>query len=255
MATEKVQLTSRPFQALFNDADYHLESAEKYHNTLVDQSKKKEVLPDQSLLKKETAHSRACIIVTILGLEAFCNSVLAKIKVREADSLPEEWELRKSQAGNWPIRPKIRCLPTFCNKEIIRPDEVFPEDDKVYEMFCELVDVRNSLAHGRLTQVVYSVTFKPDRVHSVDDRHPENFWPISGIPKDIFGIAYPHAQRAHDNLVKMIRKLLASLDCGITKAFLLDQEIRDRGRISHRRRQANSLAPPVWYTKVMSSEQ
>jgi len=254
MREEKGKIISKPFQALFDDADYHLAQSEKHHLLLQEHEKSSTKLPDQSVLKKCNASARACIIASVAGIEAFANSVWNDFKTREPSSLKQNWvkKLKKKTFEFWQLKDKLRFLPTLCNQLVVDPKSVFSKDERIYTRFCELIKIRNLLAHGKLTSVGITVIVQQNHIHKFDDSASENHWPITGIPKDIYSISYPHAKIAYETSIDVLKHLIEVLECPLNERFLLDQEARLSGKSFSVRRHEGGPIPtnPQWYKLI-----
>lgn len=221
-------LNSKSFQALFDDSYFFYKNASeiniKYHESIDPKSK----LSDQFLLNQMRSFSRACIISAIAALESLSNHLIKDFKKHDKKDIPERWFASDSKWQNkrimeWPLIQKIRFLPTICNKKLKSPDEYFEFPDYKLELFCELVTIRNKIVHGKLVPVRISIDTKT-KILKAD--YPENYWPISKIPKDIFNIDFSHADIAYRNVVYIRDKLRDFMPDILDDEYLTKQKIQ-----------------------------
>lgn len=226
---DTVILQSRPFQALFNDSDYFLDKALEYHDALITSKSKENEFADQNALSLERSNARACFISSVTGLEAFVNSVQKEFGRREPTDLNPEWLTRKHKDkafDRWPLKEKIKFLPTICNFEAKEPSCFFKVNSANYELLEELIEIRNSYVHGRIVNIKYKVTLYSDRRHEADTAMSENVWPKSDFPLEIYSINHECAEKAYKNVFWAVKSIITFLDVKIEKQYLAEQEFK-----------------------------
>ncbi len=194
----------RPFQSLFWAMELHYEESKGLYQAIHAQDPSRPDKFDQQLWMKEKAASRACFISGMAGIEAFANTVLKDFGVRGKGDLPEQI-LSKSQKKNpidrWRLADKVYFLPTLCNKHLTPPPCYFTKDSQSFKLFEELIDIRNSIMHGRPEAALWLFKLKAGKMHEVKDDFDTNFWSLSRICKDFSSFNYDYARVAYDNIV------------------------------------------------------
>jgi hypothetical protein len=238
VGVENVDLSSRPFQALFNDADYFLQEAQLYQEKVTQSKSLGKDFADQTSLRISRSNARACVVALVAGLEAFANSVLKEFGKRSVDEVNPEWLTRnqkKIDLDRWTLKDKVRFIPTLCNSKADNPVLFFKTDSVEFKLFAELVEIRNSIAHGRIVSIKMKVTMYSDKKHEADTAFPENVWPNSDFPKEIYAINYDCAKKAYTCVMFVVKSLILFLNNQINNVYLTEQEFktsRGAGRFS-----------------------
>ena len=205
----------RSFQSLFYSMEYHYREAEEFYKKIHQQDPSRPQDFDQILFEKEKSASRASFIMGIAGIEAFANNVIRDFSVRTKDDLPKNL-LNKKQIENpikyWRLMDKIYFLPTLCNPELALPPRYFQKNSKEFKLFKELVEIRNSIMHGRPEPFLVLIKLKPDRFHEVTADFPDALWPISKVPKDFSSFNYECAKTACENITWVRDSLVTFLE-------------------------------------------
>ncbi|MCJ7457562.1 MAG: hypothetical protein MUP17_01050 [candidate division Zixibacteria bacterium] len=182
---------------------------------------------DQDLFMKEKSASRASFIMGVAGIEAFTNNVLRDFSVRTKDDLPKNL-LNKKQIENpinyWRLVDKVYFLPTLCNPQLEPPPFYFQENSKEFKLFKELVEIRNSIMHGRPEPFLVLVKLKPDRFHELTADFPDNLWPISRVPKDFSSFNYECAKTAYENIIWVRDSLVTFLE-KVDEKYMMEEKI------------------------------
>ncbi len=182
---------------------------------------------NQDLWMKEKSASRACFIMGIAGIEAFANNVLKDFSIRAKDDLPKNLlsrHQRKNHIDYWRLVDKVYFLPTLCNSQLSPPAVYFRKNTKAFSLFEELVEIRNSIMHGKPEPFMVLAKLKPDRVHELTDNFPDNFWPISKIGKDFSSFNYECAKTAYENIIWVRDSLISFLE-RVDKKYLMEEKI------------------------------
>lgn len=250
---ETVIVKSRPFQSLFNDAEYFLSEAKIFHDRVQKSKTNNNEFADQNYLRLERANSRASIIASVAGLEAFANSVLSEFRKRQPNEMDADWLTRKHKEvplDRWSLKDKINFLPSLCNSKVKHPECFFDMNSESFKLFKEIVEVRNTLAHGRIVDVKYVVTLFSDRKHEADSNYPENMWQVSKFPKEISALRYNHALQTNRNIIWVLKSLISFLDSKIDRKYLLEQEFKTSRGTGNLRREY-SASEPNWIGQVI----
>lgn len=253
MSTESVNVISKSFQALFNDADYFLEQARLLNEGLASGSADSG-LPNQKVLGNQRACLRACFISCVAALESFVNIILIELKRREPQALHPDWlyrRQRKQKLDMWALPDKVRFVPVLCNKDLKPPDEYFDENGRGHRILSELIEIRHTLVHGRPVEVKFLIKHSQNRIKQFSNDSPDNFWPETRFPCDINEIAYDNVAFGYRHILSIMKNLRVFLEGQITREFLLEQTIKfaqGNGRIQ---REWSGNADPKWFIEVM----
>lgn len=251
MAGQEVTVHSKSFQALFNDAEYFLNEASRIDSLFEEMPKGDSRL--QELLAKRRACARGCILSSVAALESFANLLLLELKKRELREINPVW--LSTHPGNKPItglkklEDKIKFIPVLCNSFLKPPDRYFNESDDDFKALIELRRIRNRIAHGEIVDVKFLVGYRSNGIISIAyDGFPENFWPVTGIDKDIVSLDYIHAAKGYRIVLKIMNKLHKFLGKQITREFLLEQRFESKsGQKGTIQRQYANQPEPNWY--------
>jgi len=217
----------RPFQALFDSMEYHYKVSEDLFKRVHAQDPSDSRAFDQKLWVTEKAESRAAFIMGMAGIEAFTNNVLSDFKLRNKEDL-KEIHLSKEQKNKfierWRLVDKVYFLPTLCNSKLEPPEFYFNKDSNEFRLFEELVQIRNSIMHGRPEPWKIKIKFRPDKNHEVYDSFEENFWPLSKIHKDFTSFNYECAKVAYDNIIWLKDRLMGTLE-RVERKYLIEEKI------------------------------
>jgi hypothetical protein len=227
MPWQFIKYVRRPFQALFFSMDHHLNEARVLDRKIHAQDFSDPTKLDQDLWMREKAASRASFIMGIAGIEAFSNNLLGDFAVRRKSDLSEAL-LNRSQKANpverWRLTDKVYFLPTLCNRDLAPPASYFKRDSGQFQLFEELVQIRNAVMHGRPTPFLALVKLRPDKKHEANDDIAENFWPLSRVPKDFSSFNYECAKTACENITWVRDSLAGFLDKADDK-YLKEEKI------------------------------
>ena len=183
---------------------------------------------DQGLWMREKAFSRDTLIMGIAGIEAFANNVLIDFCVRTEKNLPREllkkWEI-SGRIHYWRLVDKVYFLPTLCNTKFQPPEFYFKRDSNEFQLFDELVRIRNGIMHGRPARILVLDNLRPNRTHVLDDTFPQNFWPVSKIGKDFTSFNFPYAKIAHDNIMWVRDSLVDFLE-KVDKKYMEEEGVK-----------------------------
>lgn len=217
----------RPFQSLFYSMEYYYnESMELYQNIHAqDPSKPQEF--DQRLWMQEKAVARACFIMGMAAIEAFANNILRDFAVRGKEEVPESLlnkSQKKKEIDYWRLTNKVYFLPTLCNSQLTPPAFYFKRDSTQFQLFEELVKIRNGIMHGRPEPFLALLKLKPNQVHEMDDSFVENFWPLSKIAKDFTSFNFVSAGIAYNN-IKWVRESLIGFLEKVDEEYMNEEKI------------------------------
>lgn len=210
MPRQFAKFIRRPFQSLFYSMEYYYNESKGLYEKIHAQDPSRPQEFDQHLWMKEKAAARAAFIMGMAAIEAFANNILRDFAVRGKKDLPESLlnKLQKKYDVNfWRLPDKIYFLPTLCNSQLTPPAFYFKRDSKEFQLFEELVKIRNGIMHGRPEPFLALINLKPNKLLEANDNFPENFWTISNIPKDFTSFNHECAKTAHDN-IKWVRDSL-----------------------------------------------
>lgn len=252
--TESALVQTRIFQAHFADADYHIKRANELFSGVKASMRENPAGADQKTLGETRAHSRACILSVMGGLESLCNCLIESFSRRVVTDLPETWipsRLKGREFEWWPLAFKLRFVPVVCSVDVRPPQDFFDERSTDYLFFGELVRVRNSLVHGRTVSSKYVIHAVSDNQSRIDDTHPENFWPITGFPRDSRALSYPEAEAAYRSILIHTRKLRDFLGAQVTRLYLRDDDLIMNGIRYNIQRESTKEYTPKWCRIVL----
>ncbi len=218
----------RPFQYLFFSMEYHYKESEKFYNEIHKQDALKPEEFNQYLWMKEKAESRACLVSGVAGIEAFANTVLKEFSLRKKEDMSEEIlnkHQRKKPIDRWRLIDKVYFLPTLCNKQLTPPAFYFKKDSEAFKLFDELIQIRNSMMHGRLQPALMLFKLRPNKIHLAYDDIDLNFWPMSKAPRDLNSFNYECAKIAYNN-ISWVRDSLVEFLENIDKRYLSEEKIQ-----------------------------
>ena len=155
----------RPFQSLFFSMDFYYKQSQELYKKIHAQDFENPSQLDQKLWMEEKSASRTCFIMGIAAIEAFANNILRDFAVRNKGDLPVGM-LNKSQKDNpidrWRLIDKVYFMPTLCNAVISPPASFFNRKSKEFILFEELVEIRNTIMHGRPETILMLMKYKSD---------------------------------------------------------------------------------------------
>jgi hypothetical protein len=227
MPRQFAKFIRRPFQSLFYSMEYYFKESKELYDKIHAQDPARPQDFDQHLWMKEKAAARAAFIMGMAAIEAFANNILRDFAVRGKKDLPESLlnKLQKKYDVNfWRLPDKTYFLPTLCNSQLIPPAFYFKRDSKEFQLFEEIVKIRNGIMHGRPEPFLVLIKFKPSELHEVNDNFPENFWFLSNIPKDFTSFNHQCASIAYDN-IKWVRESLISFIEKVDEKYLKEEKI------------------------------
>lgn len=246
---DEITLTSKIFQWLYSDADYHLNQAEHFHSLLMASTAQGPLNTDQVALGKARAHGRACVITVIAGTESLCNCIENSHSKRKPKDVPAEWipkKQRNRKFEDWPLYLKIRFVPVLCRDSLNPPDSYFDDSDAAINELREIVRVRNTMVHGSMVTTRYTVAFGRNNLHTMGGEPPEDFWPITHFPRDIRALSYDDANLAHSHVLALARRMIAYLNGEVTLIFLRDDVLTHKGQRFAAQRESTIETIPRW---------
>jgi hypothetical protein len=255
--TEEITLTSKIFQGLFSDADYHLDQAEYFHSIVKQSAARGPLNADQVALGKARAHGRACIVTVIAGTESLCVCLEDLLRTRAVEDLPADW-IPKNQRGRmfrfWPLVLKVRFIPVLCCDQLRTHDSYFRESDVALRELEEMVKIRNRIVHGGKVTTRYTIDFGENNLHTVRDDFPDNFWDITHFPTDIRSLSYDEANQTYTLVLELARQMVAYLDGKVTLAFLRDADLLHSGREYTAQQESVDETVPRWCRILLGGE-
>jgi hypothetical protein len=205
----------RPFQSLFFGMEHHLIEAKELYTIIHSWDATKPEECDQDIWMKEKTAARASFIMGVTGIEAFTNNILKDFGLLSKSQIPFE-SLNKYQRKNdidfWRLIDKVYFLPSLCQLEFKPPDNYFNRTSKEFLLFEELVNIRNSIVHGKPDPGLRLVKLNPNKKHELIDDLDINWWPLSKIIKDFTAFNYDCAKTARDNIVWVKDSLTQFID-------------------------------------------
>lgn len=215
------RLITKPARFLLSDADYFLRQARMCQENF---AKTK----DASYLKLESSYSRICILICVVFLEGLVNNVLKDFQVivdhQIPDSLKRKCGLDEMEVSKAPLEDKIYLIPYLCDESPRFEHEFFKKGSKEFQELRELIRIRNSYVHPRPVRRKVDLEITPDRWFLVDDQFPQNFWPLTKIPKDIYIFRHRDAAKAKSIIDNIFSKLDNFLQGRLTKDNWLERE-------------------------------
>jgi len=140
----------------------------------------------------------------IAGIEAFANNVLNDFGELRKEQIPIELlskNQQKSEIDFWRLPDKVYFLPSLCRCDFTSPENYFMRESPEFQLFEELVSIRNSIVHGKPKPWLGLIKLNPDKRHELIDNFEINKWPISKIFKDFSAFNFDCAKTARDNIV------------------------------------------------------
>jgi len=202
------RLITKPFRFIYSDAEYFLKKAQICQETFAktNNAKYKEL---------EAIFSRSCLLFCVVFLEGLTNNILGDFQVVSEDQLPETLRrkcgLNQKELNKISLEDKIYLLPYLCSQDSKFGEEYFQRESKEFQELRELIRIRNSYVHPHPIKRKLQIEMTTDRKFLAKDEFPQNFWPLTKIPKDIFIFQYNHAERAKlitDNIFKKLDNFL-----------------------------------------------
>ena len=223
----------RPFQGLFSSMEHHYKQACVLYEKLHAQDFSDPLKFDQDLWNSEKAAARSSFIMVMAAIEAFVNNVYSDFGSRKKEDLSVTL-LNESQKKRsfefWKLQDKVYFLPTMCNTLLNPPAFYFKRDSNDFKLFEELVEIRNSIMHGRPYPFLIRIELKPNKIHELYDGFPENFWPISKIPKDFTSFNFDCTKTACNNILWLKNSLTEFLD-KVNEKYFIEEKIELKGPV------------------------
>lgn len=157
--------------------------------------------------------ARFSFLMFILSVEALANDILfSEFRVVPGDQIPDnaikKFGIKIDKGVEWcSLSDKIAMLPYLCNHPADWSKSFFDRGSKEFQIFDEIVEIRDTFAHPKPVKRPVEITISKTTTHPFTDDFPENFWPITKIPKDIYGFCVEHAEIAKST-VEWIRSQL-----------------------------------------------
>jgi hypothetical protein len=218
----------RQFQALFFGMEYHLQEAKELYSIIHSWNLAEPNECDQNIWMKEKTTARASFIMGIAGIEAFANNVLNDFGVLTKEQIPCEL-LNKNQQRNkmnyWRLPDKVYFLPSLCKSNFVSAENYFDRNAHEFQLFEELVSIRNSIVHGKPKPWLGLIKLNPDKRHELIDNFEINKWPISKIFKDFSSFNYDCAKTARDDVV-WIKDSLSKFIEGIDEKYFREEKFK-----------------------------
>lgn len=204
MPWQFIRYSRRPFQSLFFAFELSYARSQELFIKIHAQDPSRPEDFDQNLWMEEKAFSRDCLIMGMAGIEALANNLYRDFATRSKNDLPDNL-LNKNQRKNeiewWRLTDKVYFLPTICNITLSPPASYFDKESDKYKLFEELIEIRNSILHGRPEALLMLAKLNPNKRHELIDNFDQNFWPCSKLPKDITAINGECAKIAYENII------------------------------------------------------
>lgn len=220
------RLITKPARFLLSDAEYFLKEARICQRKFTKTN-------DTSHLKLESIYSRTCLLICIVFLEGLVSSILKDFQVIREHQLPETLKrkcaLDERGLAKSPLEDRIYLIPYLCDDSPRFEEEFFNRGSKEFQQLRELIRIRNSYVHPRPARIKLDIQMKSGRRFLFDNQFPPNFWPVTGIPKDIHGFRYEHAEKAKSIIDNIFRKLDSFLEGRLTKDKWLEKETIEFG--------------------------
>ncbi len=217
----------RTFQYSFQAMEHFIKESRQLYDQIHSRAPEYWLTHSQGPIIKEKFVSQSVLIFGVAGIEALANCVLKEFSLRDKNSLPESM-LSKNQRNNeiefWRLIDKVYFLPTLCNKDFSPPAVYFKRDSTIFQKFAELIKIRNSMMHGRLSASILLIELKPGLVKEIDDDIEINNWPITGIKKDPSSFNYSSAQIAFDT-ISWVKGTIVKLVDAIDNNYLESEQI------------------------------
>lgn len=249
-----LEITSKVYQGLFSDADYHLDMSETFDRIVKESAKAGPRSIDQVALGKARAHGRSCIIAVIGGAESLCNCFEHELRKRTVEELPENW-LSKRQRGkkfnDWLLVQKVRFIPILSNEQFESPSAYFEEHDESIVVLRELVKIRNTIAHGGLIITKFKVEFGKDNLHTLSYEFPENFWEKTKFPKDVRDLSFKEAKLTYSTVMSILKRMIKFIDVEISLLYLRDERLEHDGQVYSISRETYTERTPNWCKRLL----
>lgn len=241
------ELDSKTFQALFEDSEMHITLAEKYHQNHIKSIKEDASKADQESLRMQSIFSRSCILSSIAALEALSNAILHDFKKYDFNDLDSKWlKSRHKKNENilrWQLEDKVFIIPAICRYKIENPNGYFKNNTKILKLLEEMRKIRNSIAHGEIEKLHIKIYDNK----TVDFSIKSNFWPLTQIPRDAFGVGFDHAKLIFDHSLEVAKFLIEKVEPKIELEYLNDQIIKYKnGQTISVLRGTNKPRIPKW---------
>lgn len=205
-----------------------LKRAEELHKTIQRQDPNHPERFDQILWMREKAASRECLVMGVAGVEALANSLLSEFACHKIEDIPTgliKKRLRKLTIEWWPLGEKVYFTPALCNPLLSPPSKYFSNSSKMFRVFEELIEIRNSLVHGKPWPRLVLFRLNRNMIHTMNDDFPHQKWPESGIHKDLVCFNYDSAKIVRDNVSGIKNALLRHVPRA-GKKYLSEEKIR-----------------------------
>jgi hypothetical protein len=223
----------RNFQPLFLSMERHYRESERLRAKILAQDPRNPEDFDQQLWNDEKSASRASFIMGMAAIEAFANSLLSDFAVHDKSQIPPVMiskHLSKTRIDRWPLAEKIYFLPTLCNRPISPPATFFDRQSRDFRLFEELIEITNSIMHGRPTVIMLLAHLSHSKLHTMIDEFDQNFWPISEIPRDFTSFNQQCAEAAFHTLT-WVRDSLITHVGGLDRQYLGEERMRLISRV------------------------
>lgn len=260
MSSGIIEITNKSFQAHFSDADYHLNQSLSFYSVLEKSTAENRYNADQAALRKARTHARACIISVVAGTESLCHCIVDMMPMRTVDKIPQEWlpqqyQKHKRKFGHWLFMQKIRFVPVLCCHDLRPPSHYYKGMEIELNKLNEIKEIRNKLAHGGKVETKYEMEIRQNGPHEIRDENiPDNFWPMTGFPRDVRTLSYGDAKVAYVHVLKIVRKMISYIDEGISLSFLCENVLTYEGQSYTISREHVNGKPPMWCSIILGND-
>ncbi len=151
--------------------------------------------------------ARAAFLMFIFSTEALVNVILdSEFRTIPDNQIPEQilnkFSINMEKGvDRCSLSGKLAILPYLCSNPVDWNETFFDRGSKNFQVFDELIQIRDRLAHPRPEKRKVEIEInQATRIHKMTDDFPENFWPITKIPRDIYILSSEHAEIAKINV-------------------------------------------------------
>ncbi|HKK21375.1 MAG TPA: hypothetical protein VJ983_07885 [candidate division Zixibacteria bacterium] len=217
------RLITKPSRSFLKDIGYLIEQAQNSH--MMFSADKKE---DDRL--REGAMSRSAVIASVFFLESLVSSVVEDFGRREPYQLPDiilrNTGLTHNPFGRLPLIERVYLTPYLCclNEDRVRTG-FFDRGSTDFQSLREIAKIRDGYAHSHPIQRRLLITITGDQQAIADDQFPENFWPLTNSPKDIFIVGQDDATRAKKTVEWAVLRLDEFLDGALSRRNWMNSEL------------------------------
>jgi hypothetical protein len=202
------RLITKPIRSIRTDIEYFLKKAQMCQENLAKTN-------DAKNRELESIYSRSCLLLCVIFLEGLTNNILKDFQVINEAQLPEilrcKCGLNQKELNKISLENKIYLLPYLCSQDSKFKEEYFQRESGEFQELRELIKIRNSYVHPKQIRGKLEITMTADRKFLANNDFPQNFWPLTKIPRDIRLWQHNHAEKAKlivDNIFKKLDNFL-----------------------------------------------